>query len=343
MNKRKGLLLVVIGIVCSGCPMSDSEDPGGSGVNHESRPCSYAGTSAWNNNLLQMEVSQPPCPFVVKAASDIVTYAARVTAPSTKVNSGGSSYVDAWVLKARDASTIASDTFNPYQQSPNDPTIYFADVSATGTPGLYPEPDTTTKLRDSLSAFSYYMASNGIAEGWKIIPGRIDATAQSVIGPAGVVSGGTGSWHSYPQWDTTAYRYKWVVDGVLQTGTGAWLSKSFTTGTHTVANVTIRADNTRDSIVKTVKSFVVTISGPSSVRPFATCEWTGSASGGTSPYSFAWTAAGASGSGSYFDYTNGSPSGSSFTVGLTATDASGTPVPVSRNVTVSSGAPICTF
>jgi hypothetical protein len=92
-----------------------------------------------------------------------------------------------------------------------------------------------------------------------------------------------------------------------------------------------------------VSTLSASISGPSSVRPFATCEWTANASGGSSPYTFSWYAVSTSGSGPYFDYTNGVADGGSFTVQLTLTDAVGTTRYVNKNVNVSSSAPTCIF
>lgn len=85
------------------------------------------------------------------------------------------------------------------------------------------------------------------------------------------------------------------------------------------------------------------ISGPSRVRPFATCQWSATGSGGNPPYSFSWTAPGASGTGEFFDYTNSSANGGGFSIHLKVTDVTGSSSNVSEDVSVSSTAPSCIF
>lgn len=87
----------------------------------------------------------------------------------------------------------------------------------------------------------------------------------------------------------------------------------------------------------------VAIEGPTTVQPFATCSWSGSASGTVEPYTYTWFAPGTNGSGEYFDYQNGVYSGGSFTLQLQVQDASGGVTSVSRTVSVSSSAPVCAF
>lgn len=83
----------------------------------------------------------------------------------------------------------------------------------------------------------------------------------------------------------------------------------------------------------------VTISGPTTVRPGATCTWFANASGGTPPYSrYSWTPLGDNSP--ELMYTN---SGESFTVSVWVTDAAGASGFDSHPVTVSSGAPACRF
>jgi len=83
----------------------------------------------------------------------------------------------------------------------------------------------------------------------------------------------------------------------------------------------------------------VTITGPTSVRPGATCTWWADASGGTPPYvQYSWTPPG--NNSSELTYTN---SGQSFNVSVWVTDADGARGYDSHSVTVSSGAPICRF
>jgi subtilisin family serine protease len=79
-----------------------------------------------------------------------------------------------------------------------------------------------------------------------------------------------------------------------------------------------------------------TITGPSSVRPNATCTWFANVSGGISPYSYAWTPGFSTST--EMTYHNGS---SNFTVTLSVMDAVGGVSNKSKNVTVSANAPLC--
>ncbi len=82
---------------------------------------------------------------------------------------------------------------------------------------------------------------------------------------------------------------------------------------------------------------VVTISGPSSVRPGATCVWVANVTG-WGPFSYVWSPG--SSSTNELIYQN---AGSNFTVAVTVTDAVGGQGSKSKSVTVSAGAPQCQF
>ena len=84
------------------------------------------------------------------------------------------------------------------------------------------------------------------------------------------------------------------------------------------------------------------ISGPSSILPGAACTWSGSASGGTPPYTYDWQNQG-SDVGNDESYTGGRIAGapSPFTIQLTVTDAFGAVGRASVGVTESSGARQC--
>lgn len=294
-------------------------------------------------------MTKPPCPFTIKSSFAGVTYAADISAPSSKLtynydSSVVLSYVNAYVMKRSNASEIASSTFNSFEKSIDDAGTYFSHPNTYGFPGNYPESD-PTKMLDSLHVDAAFMVSGGaFVHAWRIYPGNIDANAQLVIGPTTIATGHSGTWRSYPSWDTTAYSYKWIVDGQEIPGSAyAMYHRSFTAGTHVISNVTIRADETRDTVSVTVKSYNVAISGPTSVRPLSTCSWSGSASAGTAPYAFEWSAPGGGGSSQWFNYTNSAGSGGGFAVQLAVTDATGTQIYVTRQVSVSSAAPVCPF
>ena len=82
----------------------------------------------------------------------------------------------------------------------------------------------------------------------------------------------------------------------------------------------------------------VTISGPASVRPGATCAWFANASSGTPPYHYGWTPLGDDAP--ELIYTN---SGENFNMQVWVSDANGLKALASRSITVSSSAPVCQF
>lgn len=92
-------------------------------------------------------------------------------------------------------------------------------------------------------------------------------------------------------------------------------------------------------VVNPPPPLTVSINGPTSVRPNTTCEWMGSASGGTPWYTFDW-------SGGTTIYEDGGESylargSGSFTVSVTVTDAAGRTASASKSVSVSNNAPAC--
>jgi hypothetical protein len=83
----------------------------------------------------------------------------------------------------------------------------------------------------------------------------------------------------------------------------------------------------------------VTVAGPTSVRPGATCAWLPSPNGGSAPYSYSWNGLGAPGEDPQWLVT--APSSGSFTLTVTVTDAALNVAAGTRTVTVTSQAPIC--
>jgi subtilisin family serine protease len=84
----------------------------------------------------------------------------------------------------------------------------------------------------------------------------------------------------------------------------------------------------------------VTISGPSSVRPYDTCTWAASPTGGTAPFTYNWFVNNISvgENSNQLTYTAGSVS---FTIAVDVTDATGQLVTASRAVSISTSANIC--
>lgn len=113
----------------------------------------------------------------------------------------------------------------------------------------------------------------------------------------------------------------------------------------TAGSVTITAvidgvsGSTSVLVVNPPPPLTVSISGPTSIRPNTTCEWMGSASGGTPGYTYDW-------SGGTTIYEDGGEiylarGSASFSVSVIVTDAAGRTASASKSVNVSSNAPAC--
>jgi hypothetical protein len=183
------------------------------------------------------------------------------------------------------------------------------------------------------------------AAAYAAVPVRRQVGSANILGPSGSLPGGSVSFRAKTMWDTSGYNFQWYVNGSgTASDTFATLARTFASiGTYTIRNDQILPDGTTLTSTKTFKVYNASISGPSNVKPFATCEWTASASGASSPYAYSWQAVSTTGTGQYFDFTNGVASGGSFTVQLAVTDASGAQVFVNKNVNVNSTAPNCVF
>jgi len=94
--------------------------------------------------------------------------------------------------------------------------------------------------------------------------------------------------------------------------------------------------------ISIVPPLSVTISGPSSVKPNAYCEFTAHVSGGADPLTYSWSQDQGSGGANPPEIYYGHSTASYF-LAVTVTDANGHTVTGSKWVTVSSGAPVCLY
>lgn len=86
--------------------------------------------------------------------------------------------------------------------------------------------------------------------------------------------------------------------------------------------------------------FTVSISGPSPIQPYASCQYSAQTVSGTPPFSYAWTQDGSPvGDGTMYYHNGGSAS--DFQLGVTVTDANGNTASNSVTVSLNDGAPSC--
>lgn len=304
-------------------------------------PCS---TGALNNAWIQARLGggqqEPPCPYHVLQTSN-VAFAAYVFGPKATTSLNGDVELGP-VNSVYDGLQVVPWMPRYWQDDPNASDNRLVQFNGYYLAG-YTRPDLGQAPWSHDSGTVIATGTNyGTATAFLTMSGSDDATANLVVVPGGAAVGELVLLRAFPAADTNAYSaYAWKVDGVSVPGNGAQISYAFTgAGTHTVTALITDLDTTYTAS-DTVKAYNVTISGPSTVKPFATCTWSGSASSGTSPYSYSWSALNTSQSGQYLDYTNDAADGSSFTIQLSVTDGSGTQAVRTKTVTARSTAREC--
>jgi hypothetical protein len=308
--------------------VTDTTDPDGGGLNNENRACHIGTTTGWDNNGLAIDVAKPPCPIPVVSQFSNVAFDAIIDVPSSKieVNTFGEpdSYVNADDWSVYSGSRIGGADFVYFQQDPGSQSNFRAEPQFTAAPGMFPSPDTSTKLYDSLRVDAYALLY-GNAAAWKWLPGRIDPNASVILGTSTFAYGSAQTWRNEPSWDTSAYTFRWLLNGQPIAGAiGArYYSGLGPAGTYNLSTIATRADNSADTVSMAVTvQLAAQISGPTS--PIIGCldYWSGSASGGTAPYTYYWTANGVQvgGSTEELQYT---PTGPRLILNVTATDATG--------------------
>jgi len=146
---------------------------------------------------------------------------------------------------------------------------------------------------------------------------------------------------------TQPYSYTWNF-GDGSTATGSTVDHAYSTaGTFTVV-LTVKDSSSSQQTASSQKSLTVTSPpppltasfshSPSSPQTQQAVMFTGSASGGTTPYSFSWTF-GDGGAGTGSSVSHSYQSTGSYTVALTVTDSSGQKTSTSQTVTVVSPPP----
>lgn len=246
-----------------GC-LGDLTGPGGGGRNSDPRACptEVQNNAEWSSNGLTFHVSEPPgCPYVLKPTwPNSIQYAATLTMPKTSKLDGAydpqpNVMADAW--STYHILAFIGNAWEWFAPHPSDPARLRVQVSFTGWPSNYTHPNDPTITRDSLrvevSDLKYGYPRRPSA--YKILPGRIDGVAQSVTGPSSAHASASRVWRAIPNWDTTAYKFRWLVNGQEIAGaTGAQLTHAFPAGgTYQLANVARRADWSADTVTTTVK------------------------------------------------------------------------------------------
>jgi hypothetical protein len=342
---------IILASVILGC-VGDVTSPGGGGVSTDPRECRTNRTTGWDNNSLSLNVTSPPCPFVIRDAQfSQLNYAAIITVPTSKIeyDSFGdpNSYVNAaaynWYSATRLSGALANFVF--FQQDPSNSNSFRAEPHFSAFPGSARNfPDHPEQMLDSLHVDAVALLF-GNASAWKILPGEIDANAQSIVGTGDIVYGSAQTWRSRPSWDTTGYTYRWLLNGQpIANANGATYTSSLgSPGNYSLSNITTRADNTADTVTLAVTVHLSTgISGPNAIVENSNGHWDAVVSGGSGSYSYQWYADGNPvGSGASIDLAL-APAGMMHQLELYVTDSNGANGSTAYSVWVEyAGCPTC--
>jgi hypothetical protein len=260
-----------------------------------------------------------------------VNFVAIINVPTSKIGydafGNPNSYVNVDLLSWYSASRFAGANFVYFQQNPNNSNSFRAEPHFGAYPGQFRNfPDNPSQMLDSLHVDAIGLLF-GNARAWKILPGDIDPQAQTIVGVGGVVYGSPQTWRSKPQWDTTGYTYRWLLNGEpIANATGATYTSSLgTAGSYSLSNVTIRTDNTADTVTLGVTVFLsANITGPGVVVESSSGHWQAGVSGGTGSYTYQWWADGSpvGGNGPSLDMAL-SPGGTNHRLEVDITDSNG--------------------
>lgn len=323
---------------------NDVTSPGGGGVYTDPRSCRSYWSSGWTNNNLQLNVNSPPCPFTVADGYTWVTFAAVITAPRDKIVFGPygvDSYVGAWALNWYGPGQIGYAWPVYFQQDPGNQNMFRAQPQFSGTPGAQHlrNPANSAQIMDSLHVEAYTMNGGGNPHAWKILPGNVTNVVPNLLGPTSAVAGLSSSWRIQPHWDTTAYTYRWLLNGTeIANARGAVYTQAFSSaGTYNLSGVSIRSDNTADTVNRAVTvSLLVGVTGISTIKTAGNYSWSAGATGGNGSYTYTWEKRVDSGSyywvgsgPSYAEYIDGS-SGSTIDFRVTAASGGATGQAVKR-------------
>ncbi|HET8769446.1 MAG TPA: hypothetical protein VFM71_00550 [Gemmatimonadaceae bacterium] len=229
-----------------------------------------------------------PCPFTVSSGLQVVPFAFDVRGDVFEVSPSQYGYLNIYdVSSAPGISRGFTSALVIYDPADVNKVLVQLDISAQ--PGNYVPGATYLQLRDS--AHFDINSAWGPAAGWLILNGAASTSRGSMYGPSTLLAGQYNNWRAVTEWDTTAYRYRWIVDGTeVPASNYAQIRRRFSTvGAHTLKVLAERADLTVDTIVKTAYAKIeVQFSGPGVVEPDVNHTWSVTPLGGTGPYSYRW-------------------------------------------------------
>src|SRR5438874_9937283 len=249
---------------------------------------------------------------------------------------------------------VIGGTFGSGYSIVNDPTVhpqnaaeapYFVSLMGTNTPG-----NGHGFLVYSVSASRIDIQSNFAGtyqDSFSIVSSTAPLSASFTYTPASPSVGSQVTFTATASGGTQPYSFNWAF-GDGSTGTCATTMHAYSTAGSFTVVLTVKDSGSPQQTVTSQKSITVTSPPPPLSASFAfsptspqvgqTVSFTGSASGGTPPYTFSWTF-GDSGTGSGSSVTHTYQAAGSYTIVLTVTDASGQTASSTQTVTVSNPPP----
>jgi len=292
MTTRLSLFLASTTLLVA-CVDGTVVEPGRRGGNRtDSIPC-YLGQSDANNpwnraGVMGVRTQPVKCPFMVTQAITYVTLASEIRVPKQTSSSQG--YATFWgIWSMFDGYRLASSQGRYYQDHPTLSDFRRAEFSGTYLAGyLGSMQQWGPWSHDS----GYVTAETDYGEGRAnmVLSGGVQSLGAYVLTNLG--AGLQATVRAVTDADTNRYSYSWAIDGQPVGFDNAVIDAYFpSSGIHTVTAYAAYLNGV-DTISATLNVYDASIDGPSTVKPFATCSWSASMSGGTSPFSYSWTVPG---------------------------------------------------
>ena len=319
-----GVLVLVIH-ACGG--LGSTSTPRQSiGKHHDNSVCGQNGDANWVNWHGYANVYEPVgCSFTVWGTGSVVPFSVEIEIDSAAAGTVPDALVQVWDLGYCCGSAGGSSGWQFLAGTvPAADGKWRGDLSLTAHPaGVYHTIDLS--FEDSVAVTLQGLRGSGTAKGYGLRFGHISTVAPSWVGPSSATISGY-TWGVSTEWDSDAYMYKWLIDGVEQASTSEQLTTGFPAlGSYTLTGIATRVDGVADTLTRTITvPLTVAIAGPSNFDPYTSQEWTAAVGdGGTPPYTYAWAIDGAGAGTSSGTSTSGFVPSSSHSVQVQVWDANG--------------------
>lgn len=288
-----------------------------------------ARNARWSGNLVKaLSPDNASCPYAVKFAGEQLYAGVQTNMPYGSLASNDRNLTFHGLLSKWTLTQVMPGSTKIWTTDPSNSDLMIAEFDNSYTAAV-------TDLRADPSSNQYTFAydsglvdgstSYGFAQARVIVTGTAVGGSGYIVVPSSVTTANPTLLRAVTVTDTNSYRFSWLVDGQDPQNPDAQLTTSLSSlpGYHDVYAFARRADNTVDTLHASVYStFVVSISGPSSVPPYTQYTWSSVIPGGYPPYSYQWTRDGTV-VGTAANYTTTFAPSQQHTIALNVTDSHG--------------------